>query len=116
MPRGWLCYSLSAGHVFCLHAKYLARTRKSQQFVSGDYFDWKHANDCIAEHESCDIHRKAMIAYISQAADSGTVDSEVKNSSVRSVNTGRIGSQGLLRPENAIFSYYQCLCRQVIGW
>lgn len=62
VPRGWLCYSLSAGHVFCLHAKYLARTRKSQQFVSGGYFDWKHANDCIAEHESCDIHRKAMIA------------------------------------------------------
>lgn len=78
VPRGWLCYSPSAGHVFCLHAKYLARTRKSQQFVSGGYFDWKHANDCIAEHESCDIHRKAMIAYISQAADSGTVDSEVK--------------------------------------
>ncbi|CAM4446998.1 unnamed protein product [Leuciscus chuanchicus] len=52
-------------------------TEKSA-FVSGGYFDWKHANDRIAEHESCDIHRKAMITYISQAADRGTVDSELK--------------------------------------
>lgn len=46
--------------------------------VSGGYSDWKHAGDCRAEHETSDIHRKVMIAYISQTADCGTVDSELK--------------------------------------
>uniref|UniRef100_A0A8P4KG01 TTF-type domain-containing protein n=1 Tax=Dicentrarchus labrax TaxID=13489 RepID=A0A8P4KG01_DICLA len=78
VPREWLCYSPSAGSVFCFACKIFGENKEKSAFVSGGYFDWKHANDRIAEHESCDIHRKAMIAYINQAADSGTVDSELK--------------------------------------
>lgn len=65
--------------MFCFACKIFGENKEKSAFVCGGYFDWKHANDRIAEHESCDIHRKAMIAYINQAADSGTVDSELKN-------------------------------------
>ena len=78
VSREWLCYSPSASSVFCFACKIFGENKDKSAFVSGGYSDWKHAGDRIAEHESSDIHRKAMIAYINQAADCGTVDSELK--------------------------------------
>ena len=74
----WLNYSPSQGSVFCFACKLFGESKEKSVFVNGGYSDWKHAGDRLAEHEISDIHRKTMIAYINQAADCGTVDSELK--------------------------------------
>lgn len=53
-------------------------SKEKAAFGSVGYSNWKHASERIAEHERCDMQRKAMIAYINQTADRGTVDSELK--------------------------------------
>lgn len=62
--------------MFCFGCKIFGESNEKSAFVRGGFSDWKHAGNGISEHETSNIHRKAMVAYINQAADSGTVDSK----------------------------------------
>ena len=78
LPRKWLCYSPSKGTVFCFACKHFGHSKVRPPFGSVGFSNWKHASERIAEHESCEMHRKAMIVYINKTANQGTVDSELK--------------------------------------
>lgn len=77
VSREWLCYSPSRGKVFCFACKVFGQSQKSP-FATHGFCDWKHAADKLAEHENSISHRQAMVAYIRQSSDCGTVDSELR--------------------------------------
>lgn len=58
-----------------MHVKIIGDTAKT--FTSG-FSDWKHAKECIVEHEGSETHRKAMLTYLLESAEKGQVDSELK--------------------------------------
>lgn len=64
--------------MFCFTCKVFGDSKVKSAFVNAGFSDWKHVNENLAEHESREAHRKAMIAFKNQAADIGTLDSHLK--------------------------------------
>lgn len=77
LPRERQCYSPLEASVFSLACKVFGRNNEKSPFGSVSYSNWKHASERIADHKSSEIHRKAMIVYNNQAADSRTMNSEL---------------------------------------
>lgn len=75
LPREWLCYSPLEDSVFSLPCK--GFWQKQSPFDSIGCSNWKHASERNADHKSSEIHRKAMIVYTNQMADSRTMNSEL---------------------------------------
>ena len=72
------CASLHLRAVcFVLPVKCLVKT-KNPRLLAQVFCDWKHAAERITEHENSDLHRQAMVTYVHQALDRGTVDLELK--------------------------------------
>ena len=62
IPRTWLCYSPSTGHVFCFHCKLFSRECIS--FTRGGYNDWKNASRRIQEHERSNVHVSSITKLV----------------------------------------------------
>lgn len=77
LPKEWLCYSPPEGRVFSFACKVFVRNNEKSPFGSVSYSNWKHDSERIADHKSSEIHRKVMIVYNNQAADSRTMNSEL---------------------------------------
>lgn len=76
VTREWLCYSPSQGNVFCFACKLFGPNQKSA-FVTG-FCDLKHTGKLLEVHEKSVLYRQAMVEYIRQSSECGTVDSELR--------------------------------------
>uniref|UniRef100_A0A3Q2QGC9 DUF4371 domain-containing protein n=1 Tax=Fundulus heteroclitus TaxID=8078 RepID=A0A3Q2QGC9_FUNHE len=83
IERPWLLYSPSTGAAFCFRVSRLlwmmifSKANTQSNFETG-FSDWKHATECMREHENSEHYRKAMLTYVSLAAASGRIDTELQ--------------------------------------
>uniref|UniRef100_A0A096MAY1 HAT C-terminal dimerisation domain-containing protein n=1 Tax=Poecilia formosa TaxID=48698 RepID=A0A096MAY1_POEFO len=68
--RPWLLYSPSTGAAFCFACRIFSNANTQSNFETG-FSDWK-------QHENSEHHRKAMLTYVSLAAASGRIDTELQ--------------------------------------
>ena len=70
--RHWLCYSESAGRLFCFPCKVMnANTANTTQFTTEGFNDWKNGTNLICRHEESSSHRQAMILLLSRKDKGG---------------------------------------------
>lgn len=77
IERPWLLYSPSTGAAFCFACRIFTNANTQSNFETG-FSDWKHATERMREHENSEHHRKAMLTYVSLAAASGRIDTELQ--------------------------------------
>uniref|UniRef100_A0A087X3D0 TTF-type domain-containing protein n=1 Tax=Poecilia formosa TaxID=48698 RepID=A0A087X3D0_POEFO len=77
IERPWLLYSSSTGAAFCFACRIFSNANTQSNFETG-FSHWKHATERMREHENSEHHRKAMLTYVSLAAASGRIDTELQ--------------------------------------
>jgi hypothetical protein len=70
----WLCYSESAGKVFCFVCKLMSDSSDINSTFTTGFNNWKHARESIEAHHGSDQHRKALIDMTVRKSKHSRVD------------------------------------------
>ena len=77
IKRSWLCFSPTTGRLYWFFCKLFDELKKSP-FADDGYFDWKHAHDRLAHHETSATHLRSLINFNNLKNKSGRIDIEIE--------------------------------------
>ena len=75
--RSWLCFSPTTGKVYCYPCKLVATGTEKGKLSTDGFYDWKHGNERIADHEKSKGHLESIITLANRGKEHGRIDQDL---------------------------------------